>query len=334
MGMEALGAAGHLAPVRALLARYNTVHETCLVQNVLGRTYPNPVGLAAGFDKDAERLKDWGYLGFGFVEVGTVTPRPQPGNAKPRLFRMERERSIQNAMGFNNAGGEALLEHLKQFYPMAYPIGVNLGKNRDTPAEKALDEYLDLIRMLEGYCDYFVINLSSPNTPGLRDLENADYVHGLIREAAQSTLRPILLKVSPDRPSEETVAIASAAVEAGASGIIATNTTVDYSLSARAKDFGGISGALLREKSRQVLEALAEALFGRTVLVSVGGIDSPEEAWRRVRAGATLVQVYTGLIYEGPCLVGRMNRALAKYVRDAGLSSIGEAVGLDRRGTV
>ncbi len=329
--MEALGAAGHLPPVRALLARYNTVDEACLAQTVLGRTYPNPVGLAAGFDKDGERLRDWGHLGFGFVEVGTVTPFAQPGNEKPRLFRLERERSLQNAMGFNNAGGEALLERLKQVYPMAYPIGVNLGKNRDTPAEKALDDYLDLIRLLEGYCDYFVINLSSPNTPGLRDLENPAYVREIMTAAAQSTLRPILLKVSPDNPLEETVALSTAAVDAGASGIIATNTTVDYGLSARAKDFGGISGALLREKSFRVLEALAEALYGRTILMSVGGIDSAEEAWRRIRAGANLVQVYTALIYKGPCLIGRINRALADYVRDAGLNSLADAVGMDRR---
>lgn len=329
--MGALGAAGHFPPLRAFLERRNAVSDPALAQMTLGRTFPNPVGLAAGFDKDGERLAEWGALGFGFVEVGTVTPRAQPGNSKPRLFRMERERSIQNAMGFNNEGGEALLERLKQHYPLPYPIGVNLGKNRDTPAENALDDYLSLIKLLEGYCDYFVVNLSSPNTPGLRDLENTDYVRRLMREAAQSTLRPVLLKVSPDRAPEETVELASTAVEAGASGIIATNTTVDYALSARAKDFGGISGALLRDKSLQTLEALAAALLGRTVLVSVGGIDSAEEAWRRIQAGATLVQIYTALIYEGPGLAGRINRGLSDCVRREGLTSIGDAVGADRR---
>jgi dihydroorotate dehydrogenase len=232
-------------------------------------------------------------------------------------------------MGFNNEGAAALSERLSQCYPLDYALGINLGKNRDTPLEGAEEEYLALISMLEGRCDYFVINLSSPNTPGLRELETADYVRRLVDRAARSTFRPVLLKLSPDRPSEETVELATAAVDAGAAGIVATNTTVDYALSPRAQQFGGISGGLLREKSRAATAALGRALRGRTVLISVGGINSAEEAYRRIRCGASLVQVYSGLIYEGPGLVREINRGLLAYLDRDGLRSIVDAIGAD-----
>jgi len=310
--------------------RHNQVKDARLEQSLLGRTFPNPVGLAAGFDKDAEHTRDWGSLGFGFVEIGAVTPRGQEGNAKPRLFRLKQSRSVQNAMGFNNAGMDLIRERLQEVHPLPFPLGINLGKNRETPLEHASADYLTLISALEGCCDYFVVNLSSPNTPGLRELENPDYVAALIHQAARSTLRPVLLKVSPDRPPAETADLAVAAVEAGAAGIVATNTTVDYSLSPEARQVGGISGLLLREKSYAMLLALSAALGGRTCLVSVGGIDSAEEAYRRLRAGANLVQVYTGLIYEGPGLVRRINEGLLDLLDRDRLPSIGAAVGVER----
>lgn len=325
-----LGVAANLPLFGPALARHNQVKDPRLEQSLLGRTFPNPVGLAAGFDKDAEHTSDWAMLGFGFAEIGAVTPRGQDGNAKPRLFRLKQSRSVQNAMGFNNAGMELIRERLQEVHPLPFPLGINLGKNKETPLEQATSDYLTLISGLEGCCDYFVINLSSPNTPGLRELENPEYVGSLIHQAARSTLRPVLLKVSPDRAPAETVGLATAAVEAGAAGIVATNTTVDYSLSPEARQVGGISGLLLREKSYTMLVALAAVLGGKTCLISVGGIDSAEEAYRRIRAGANLVQVYTGLIYEGPGLVRRINEGLLGLLERDGLPSLAAAVGADR----
>ncbi len=330
LGLHALGFVSALPWAGPALARANSVADPRLEQPLFGRTFHNPVGLAAGFDKNGDHAAHWGALGFGFIEVGTVTVKGQPGNNRPRLFRLEQDRSLQNAMGFNNEGSDEMLQELSDCYPLEHPIGVNLGKNRETPLERAQDEYIALIAKLEGACDYFVVNLSSPNTPGLRDLENAGYVRALIDRAARSTMRPVLLKVSPDRDPAETVELASAAVEAGAAGIIATNTTVDYRLTPRAKTFGGISGALLRQRSRRMLRALARGLGNRTVLVSVGGIDGPDEAYRRIRAGATLVQVYSALIYEGPGLIRRINQGLLELLERDGLRSIAEAIGLDR----
>ncbi len=313
------------------LHRHNRVMDSRLEQSLFGRTFENPVGLAAGFDKDAEYAAEWGSLGFGFVEIGAVTVLGQDGNPKPRLFRLKQSRSVQNAMGFNNAGMDLIRERLQAMYPLPFPVGINLGKNRETLPEHAAGEYLKLISHLEGYCDYFVINLSSPNTPGLRELENKDYVRGLIDRAARSTMRPVLLKVSPDRPPDETAVLASAAVEAGAAGIVATNTTVDYSLSPEAQPKGGISGLLLRKKSFETLKALASTLSGKTCLISVGGIDSAEEAYRRIRAGANLIQLYTALIYEGPGLVRRINEGLIDLLSRDGFASVGAAVGADLR---
>lgn len=330
LGTRALGLAANFPMLGPAMTRHNQIKDTRLEQSLLGRTFPNPVGLAAGFDKDAEHTADWGALGFGFVEIGAVTPIGQEGNAKPRLFRLKQSRSIQNAMGFNNAGLDAIRDSLQDLYPLSIPLGINLGKNRETSLEQASTDYLTLISGLEKCCDYFVVNLSSPNTPGLRELENPEYVGQLIHQAARSTLRPILLKVSPDRPPAETVELATAAVEAGAAGIVATNTTVEYSLSPEARQAGGISGLLLREKSYAMLVALAGALAGRTCLISVGGIDSAEEAYRRIQAGAHLVQVYTALIYEGPGLVRRINEGLLELLQRDGFSSLAAAVGTGR----
>jgi dihydroorotate dehydrogenase len=303
------------------------VRDRRLAQTLLGRNFPNPVGLAAGFDKDALALAAWPALGFGFAEVGTVTPEPQPGNPRPRLFRHSEAESLQNAMGFNNAGLDAMRRRLARSWPAAIPIGVNLGKNRATPPERALGDYERLLAGLGGLCDYLVINLSSPNTPGLRDLQNEDFVAGVLAAAARATGRPVLVKLSPDLGPERAAEIAEAAVGAGAAGIIATNTTTDYSLLPGARDFGGLSGRVLAGRSFAVLQAIAARLYGRAVLVSVGGVDSGAEAYRRLRAGASLVQVYTALVYRGPRLAARINRELLTLLERDGLGSVGEAVG-------
>ncbi len=331
IGMAALRAAQALPGLAAAMARRNLVTADGLRQTLFGRDFPNPVGLAAGFDKDAVAVCALAALGFGFVEVGTVTPRPQPGNPRPRLFRHPAEHSLQNALGFNNGGMEAMRRRLARLHPFALPLGVNLGKNKATPPERALDDYETLIRGLHEVCDYLVVNLSSPNTPGLRDLQNEAFLRSVLGLAAGITAKPVLVKIAPDLTPDQAVALSETAVAAGAAGIIATNTTVDYTLLPGAKDFGGLSGRVLREKSFAIFEAVAKALFGRTVLISVGGIDSGAEAYRRLRAGASLVQIYTALIYEGPSLPRRINEEILRLMERDGAKGIAEVIGADRR---
>ncbi|WP_345971515.1 quinone-dependent dihydroorotate dehydrogenase [Sulfurimonas sp. HSL1-6] len=307
------------------------VADPILNQELFGRTFPNPVGLGAGFDKNATMIRGIQALGFGYTEIGTVTPQPQPGNPKPRMFRHVEEETIQNAMGFNNDGMYKVQQRLKARYPFTTPIGVNIGKNKTTEEQNAISDYTQLIRGLHDLGDYLVINISSPNTPGLRDLQNETFIAELFAEAKAITDKPILLKIAPDMTPEQAVALTTLAVEKGADGIIATNTTVDYSLVAQPKSIGGLSGKVLKEKSFAIFEAVAKELFGKTVLISVGGIDSAEEAYRRIKAGASLVQVYSALIFKGPELIGDINRGLADLLKRDGYSSITEAIGADRR---
>jgi dihydroorotate dehydrogenase len=303
------------------------VDDPRLAQTLFGRVFPNPVGLAAGFDKDGVAIGAMPALGFGFVEVGTVTPRPQPGNPHPRLFRHPEAASLRNALGFNNAGMEALAERLERLLPYPLPVGINLGKNRDTPPEKALDDYRTLVHRLGGLADYLVVNLSSPNTPGLRDLQNEAFVSELLAAATGLTRTPVLVKLSPDLDEEAAATLAVAAVEAGAAGVVATNTTTEYGLLPGAPAAGGLSGAVLREKSYRQLRAIAPAVAGRAVLISVGGVDSGAEAYRRLRAGASLVQLYTALVYQGPGLPRRINRDLQALLERDGLPDVAAAIG-------
>ncbi len=307
------------------------VADAILNQELFGRTFLNPVGLGAGFDKNATMIRGIQALGFGFTEIGTVTPKPQPGNPKPRMFRHVAEESLQNAMGFNNDGMYKVQQRLKSRYPFTTPIGVNIGKNKTTEERDAIDDYTQLIKGLHELGDYLVINISSPNTPGLRDLQNEAFITELFAKAKALTEKPILLKIAPDMTPEQAVALTTLAVEQGADGIIATNTTVDYSLVAQPQSIGGISGRVLQEKSFAVFEAVAKALFGKTVLISVGGIDSAEEAYRRIKAGASLVQVYSALIFKGPELISDINRGLVQLLQRDGYGSITEAIGADRR---
>lgn len=340
--MAVLRAVQALPPVLDLMAQRNRVDDPRLRQTLFGLgglEFPNPVGLAAGLDKDGVAVQGLAALGFGFVEVGTVTPLAQPGNPRPRLFRFPSAETLQNAMGFNNRGMEALRHRLEGSIPVPVPLGINVGKNKATPPERTLDDYAMLIRGLAGLADYLVVNLSSPNTPGLRDLQNEAFVRSLLGLAGELTRKPVLVKIAPDldprsprspRSPEAAADLCEAAVDAGAAGIIATNTTTDYALLPGAKDFGGLSGKVLTEKSFQVFDAVARRLFGRTVLISVGGIGSGAEAWRRLRAGASLVQVYTALIYQGPSLARRINRELLALMERDGVKGIGEVIGADR----
>jgi dihydroorotate dehydrogenase len=324
-----LRAASHFPVILRTMKDQNFVTEPIIQQEIFGRTFKNPVGLGAGFDKDGQYITAMPTLGFGFTEIGTVTPKPQDGNAKPRLFRLIEDSSIQNAMGFNNRGKDFMLRQLNKLYFFDYPIGINIGKNKLTSEEDALKDYEILFRTFREYGDYIVINISSPNTPGLRDLQNEQFIKDIFALAKEITKQPVLLKIAPDMEAKDAIALCKTAVDAGAAGIIATNTTIDYSLTDHAKDFGGISGALLTNKSYELFRAIAKELYGKTLLISVGGIDSAEEAYRRIKAGASLVQVYSMLIYKGPGLIKEINEGLVKLLQADGYKHISEAIGAD-----
>lgn len=302
-----------------------------LEQKLLGTTFLNPLGLAAGFDKNATMIKPLTAMGFGHIEYGTMTPEPQNGNPKPRLFRFPKEESIQNAMGFNNDGMSKIAKRIEALYPFATPLGANIGKNKTTSSENALGDYEKLIKRFHAISDFLVVNISSPNTPGLRDLQNEKFIADLFIMAKEITSKPVLLKISPDLEGNDALHVSSVALENGASGIVATNTTIDYTLLKNAKNFGGISGKVLKEKSFSIFKALAEEFYGKTTLISVGGIDSPEEAYKRIKAGASLVQTYSSFIFKGPSLNKAINTEILRFMNIDGFTHISEAIGSDRR---
>jgi len=313
-----------------LFLKSHFITNDVLKQELFGRTFYNPIGLGAGFDKNATMIRGMQILGFAYTEIGTVTPKAQAGNPKPRMFRHIQEESIQNAMGFNNEGLLTVQRRLKQRFPFTTPIGVNIGKNKLTPESEAINDYTTLIKALHTLGDYLIINISSPNTPGLRDLQNEEFITRLFAEAKAITDKPILLKIAPDMTPEDAVALTKMAVAKGADGIIATNTTVDYSLVKNPKDIGGLSGAVLKQKSFEIFEAIAKELYGKTILISVGGIDSAEEAYKRIKAGASLVQILSGLVFHGPDMIMNINNQLTELIKADGYSNITEAIGADR----
>ncbi len=306
------------------------VSDAILRQELFGKTFLNPVGLAAGFDKNATMIPGIKAIGYSFTEIGTLTPIPQDGNPKPRMFRHIEEESIQNAMGFNNDGLFAIKKRLQKHFPFTTPIGINIGKNKMTPEDEAIYDYTKLIRELHTLGDYIVINISSPNTPGLRDLQNEAFISELFTKAKEITDKPILLKIAPDMEIAQAVDLTSMAVQKGANGIIATNTTIDYSLVKNPKDIGGLSGKVLQQKSFEIFDAVAAELYGKTTLISVGGIDSAEEAYKRICAGASLVQVFSPLIFKGPSLIRNINLGLVELIENDGFNSITQAIGSKR----
>jgi dihydroorotate dehydrogenase len=317
-------------PFNSFLESHFVADDT-LTQEIFGRKFYNPIGLGAGFDKNATMIRGIQILGFGYTEIGTVTPKPQAGNPKPRMFRHVQEESIQNAMGFNNDGAYKVVKRLKKRYPFTTPIGINIGKNKITPEREAIHDYTHLIKAFNGLGDYFVINISSPNTPGLRDLQNEEFITKLFAQAKTLTDMPILLKIAPDMSPEDAVALTTLAVEKGADGIIATNTTIDYSLVKHPKEIGGISGAVLKEKSFKIFEAIAKELYGKTTLISVGGIDSAQEAYKRIKAGASLVQILSGIVFGGPDMIMNINKELIELLKADGYTHISQAIGADRK---
>jgi dihydroorotate dehydrogenase len=328
--------------VAGLLRCWLGPRDPVLRVRALGLEFPGPLGLAAGFDKDARATKGLGALGFGFVEVGTLTAQAQPGNPRPRLFRLPTDRALVNRMGFNNDGAAAAAARLRRRLrgPGAGPVvGVNIGKTRAVPEAEAAADYAASARAVADVADYVVVNVSSPNTPGLRDLQAAERLRPVLA-AVRSTLDasetvgrrvPLLVKIAPDLADQDIDAVADLAVELGLEGIIATNTTVSRdglaspAAEVTAAGAGGVSGPPLRGPALAVLRRLRERTGGRLLLIAAGGIETPDDAWERLASGATLVQAYTGFIYEGPLWPRRMHAGLARRVRAAGLSSASSA---------
>jgi dihydroorotate dehydrogenase len=319
--------------------------DPMLAQRLWGRAFTSPLGLAAGFDKDAEAVAPLLRLGFGFVEVGSITPLPQPGNPRPRLFRLPEDGAVINRLGFNSKGAAAAAQALARFRAAGTPgivpgiVGVNLGKNRDS--EDASADYVRGVEALAPHADYLVVNVSSPNTPGLRALQSRneltvllDRVSSALAEAVPRNAPPLLLKVAPDLSEDDIADIAAVALEMKLGGLIATNTTIarPQGLRGRHRDeAGGLSGRPLLGPSTGVLAGLYRETGGRLPLIGLGGVASGADAYAKIRAGASLVQLYTALIYRGPALIGAIKRDLVALLRRDGFTSIRAAVGADHR---
>ncbi|HEX7480568.1 MAG TPA: quinone-dependent dihydroorotate dehydrogenase [Polyangiales bacterium] len=328
--------------LRGLLSRLHAAPDPVLRVHALGLDFPTPIGLAAGLDKDAEAFEAFGALGFGFVEVGTLTAEAQPGNPRPRLFRLVRDRALINRMGFNNHGAAAAAARLASAGPRNTLLGINIGKTKRVPNDQAIADYVASARLVAAHADYLVINVSSPNTPGLRDLQAVEALRPLLRQV-RSTLDevsparrvPLLLKIAPDLSDEDLDAVADLALELSLDGLIATNTTITRTGLRSAADevqalgAGGLSGAPLKQRSLRVLRRLRERVGDRVLLMAAGGIETADDAWERICSGATLVQIYTALIYDGPGLPARLSAELARKVRAEGLQTIAAAIGRD-----
>ena len=326
----ALRAATALAPVRRSLRRLLAPTDPVLGNTVFGVHFPGPLGLAAGFDKDGLGLRSWGALGFGYAEVGTVTAHPQPGNPHPRLFRLPADRALLNRMGFNNQGAGKLASRLARHRPDV-PIGVNIGKSVCIPSDRAADDYRTSARLLGPLASYLVVNVSSPNTPGLRDLQATAALRPILSAVLAETSTPVLVKIAPDLADSDIDDIADLAVELGLAGIVATNTTVSRDgLMTPGVDMlgpGGISGPPLARRATEVLRRLYERVGDRLVLVGVGGIETADDAWERITAGASLLQGYTGFVYGGGLWAKHLHDGIARRLHDSGFASLSDAVG-------
>ncbi len=302
-----------------------------LENEILGLHFPNPLGLAAGFDKNISMLRALTAFGFGYLEAGTLTNAAQSGNERPRLFRHIEEESLQNAMGFNNHGAILAARSFNRFAPYKTPIGINLGKNKYIEQVHALEDYKAVLNKCLNIGDYYTFNLSSPNTPNLRDLQNKAFVNELFCMAKEMTHKPLFLKIAPDLETDDMLEVVNSAIEAGAHGIIATNTTIDKSLVFAPKEMGGLSGKCLTKKSREIFKELAKAFFNKSVLVSVGGISDAKDAYERIKMGASLLQIYSAFIYNGPNLCQNILKDLVKLLQKDGFLSVKEAIGADLR---
>ncbi len=309
-----------LPGVKPLLRQLFTLDHPKLEKRILGLTFKNPVGLAAGFDKDAKLINELGCFGFGFIEIGTVTPRAQTGNEKPRLFRLPADQALINRMGFNNEGASAAVERLKKRSSTVL-VGGNIGKNKITANDQAAGDYVDCLEALDPYVDYFVVNVSSPNTPGLRELQEKEPLKKLLSQVKQLSQtkvkpKPILLKIAPDLTIGQLDDIVEILKATGTDGVIATNTTLSREGLSTSDELikeigaGGLSGKPLQAKSNEVIKYLRSQLGPGYPIIGVGGILTPEDAVEKLLAGADLIQVYTGFVYEGPAFVKRINQRL------------------------
>ncbi len=319
------------------------LYDSRLSQSLFGLQFPNPVGLAAGFDKDGVAIPMWSSLGFGFAEVGTVTSLAQPGNPRPRLFRLPKDQAALNRMGFNNCGADAMAARLAKRTSkpeLLIPIGINLGKSKVTPLEEAANDYRYSFKLLKDYGDYFVVNVSSPNTPGLRKLQDAAMLSSILDalHAENDLHKPIFVKIAPDLEWEAITEIVYLAQSYKLAGIIATNTTINRERlntqilaqtgKSISEEAGGISGKPVRERSTEIIRYIWQQSQGQIPIIGVGGIFTAEDAWDKITAGASLVQVYTGWVYEGPGMIRRILQGLLGKLSENGLTNISQAVGL------
>ncbi len=323
----------HNLSLRALslgfAGRDSTPDDPILATPAFGRVLPNPIGLAAGFDKNAVALNVLARLGFGFVEAGTVTPRPQPGNPKPRLFRLPEDKAVINRMGFNNAGIEVFLGNLKQADRTRIALGANVGINKEGADPER--DYPALVAAVSPFADYVTINISSPNTPGLRDLQGEARLAGIL--GAIATDKPVYVKIAPDLSEEGLDAVVNVCIAQRVTGLIVSNTTLARPDSLRGRhksEAGGLSGAPLLAKSTEMLARAYQLAAGRLALIGVGGIFEPEDVLAKILAGASLVQVYSGFAYQGPAMLPRLKTGLAALLRARGFSSVTAAVGAGR----
>ncbi len=315
---------------RALRAVYD-VWDPRLAVHVAGISFPNPIGLAAGLDKQAELVGLMTGLGFGHLELGTITAKAQPGNPRPRIFRLAQDRALINRMGFPSAGADVLkakLERIRRRFPALPPIGINIGKSKETELDRAIEDYRYSFDLLAPLADYIAVNVSSPNTQGLRQLQEKDRLLALLCSLrdANSHKRPVFVKVAPDLSWGAVEEVIECCLESGCAGIIATNTTLGREgLTCSIDQAGGLSGAPLRQKSLDMVRFIGSRLQGKLSLIGVGGVSSTEDVLAMLAAGASLVQVYTALVYEGPSIVRTLNRGLLSYMQQRGFGSVLEA---------
>src|SRR5699024_9866749 len=313
---KAMSTLNKVPPAYKALNALLPVKDSVLEQEVFGLTFPRPLGLAAGFDKNAAAADAWSAVGFGYAELGTVTAKDQPGNPQPRLFRLPEDKAILNRMGFNNAGAAEAARNLRK-RKTDYVIGINVGKTKVTPAEEAVADYRRSASLLGDLANFLVVNVSSPNTPGLRDLQAVESLRPILSAVQESTSVPVLVKIAPDLSDEDVDAVADLAVELGLAGIVATNTTISRDglnsddQFVRELGAGGISGAPVAARSLEVLKRLYARVGDKLVIISVGGINTPQQAWERITSGATLLQGYTGLIYGGPDWIRDIHKGIA-----------------------
>lgn len=331
-GKGLLRVAGANRPTRAALERFYRYDHPALEVDLLDKTFPNPVGVAAGFDKDAEITGGLAALGFGFVEVGTVTPEPQSGNRKPRLFRLVEDQALVNRMGFNSAGADAVADRLAAGHPEV-PIGVNVGKMNDAGPEDAIEDYRRVFTRFYPYPDYFVVNVSCPNTPETFDESSPDHLRRIFStlQAENGAEKPILVKIGPNATEEGIGDLVGIAESHGIDGIVATNTASDREAfdldSPEREEWGGLSGEPLEERATRVVRTVAA--HTDLPIIGVGGVHSAASAYRKIRAGASLVQLYTAFVYDGPTTVREINRGLVSLLHRDGFASVEEAVGAD-----